>query len=104
MFFASSSTKFQFHNGPIKSAHGYEFKYQGGMFQFHNGPIKRLLNASEVNQLSRFNSTMVRLKALMIPIEQKYYAFQFHNGPIKSLSVCLVLRFHHLVSIPQWSD
>ena len=55
------------------------------MFQFQNGAIKRLLGIDEaINQL-RFNSKMVRLKAIAeFDSKGNDEKFQFQNGAIKS--------------------
>ncbi len=57
------TTKFQFHNGSIKSIQNTKHKTQKARFQFHNGSIKRVY-------FPFLNNT--------------YLQFQFHNGSIKS--------------------
>ena len=39
------------------------------MFQFHNGSIKRTADPAQVDVLTSFNSTMVRLKVRINPFE-----------------------------------
>ena len=61
--------------------------------------------------LSRFNSTMVRLKARHLEIVElrltSKTVFQFHNGSIKRLNLFPLLCKSSKklrVSIPQWFD
>ncbi len=67
-FAERGALKFQFQNGTIKSELG-----SGGLsytcsFQFQNGTIKRQNTVRKYNHIICFNSKMVRLKALNLPI------------------------------------
>ena len=92
-------------------------------FQFHNGSIKRKLPPAPPAVLTNFNSTMVRLKVVLLgllrPILLHFNStmvrlkedfpdqataiakFQFHNGSIKRLSEaslpsgCNAFQFHN---------
>ena len=101
-------TRFQFHNGSIKSAPPREGISHFVWFQFHNGSIKShdseaverffcsCFNSTMVRLKVRhpekglvilygFNSTMVRLKVhSIVVLNGTVVLFQFHNGSIKS--------------------
>ena len=58
--------EFQFHYGTIKSALPLLDYITSGTFQFHYGTIKRVkANVKKCMRLPHFNSTMVRLKAVL---------------------------------------
>ncbi len=106
-FFASlyCATKFQFHNGTIKSMAKVIFQNLPAKFQFHNGTIKSSSFCCNSTCKTNFNSTMVRLKveanleawadyfyfnSTMVRLKAATYInaysnnkFQFHNGTIK---------------------
>ena len=75
-------TKFQFHNGSIKSQVDNIIGNWLFQFQFHNGSIKSYIVG------------IVAMTTLM---------FQFHNGSIKRGSSGTSITFSS-VSIPQWFD
>ena len=96
-------------------------------FQFHYGSIKGAILFYVDLRIIYFNSTMVRLKALLLfYIRLFLMIFQFHYGSIKGVvSVCCLLflfvfQFHYgsikgvgrlpykqryyIISIPLWFD
>ena len=82
----TSQIAFQFHNGSIKSDYKDSQFVADMLFQFHNGSIKRRMHVQmPLHELTCFNSTMVRLKAIeILATDEVVTRFQFHNGSIKS--------------------
>ena len=103
----STSLKFQFHTGSIKSAESRESARIHLRFQFHTGSIKRKSVSLILQQtVPSFNSILVRLKDWVEDRRTDDYGqFQFHTGSIKS-GVCSVCNFQAFmeVSIPYWFD
>ncbi len=75
---------FQFLNGAIKSSIRRNGAIPASVFQFLNGAIKSIYQANSYTSLLHFNSSMVRLKAM--------------------LTVIMVRLRKHSISIPQWCD
>ena len=96
---------FQFHYGSIKINVPLESYIQYALFQFHYGSIKIYYKLLCQFLLSRFNSTMVRLKfnEVSTAIPQPPL-FQFHYGSIKIDNIEIAMLQDEYVSIPLWFD
>ena len=77
--------RFQFHYGSIKIAVVSGTANNGKTFQFHYGSIKIEDTDDTKIEKSCFNSTMVRLKFLILLLFVRLLLFQFHYGSIKIL-------------------
>ncbi len=119
--------KFQYHSGPIKSGVHLLETIAGPPFQYHSGPIKSSRPAQYSRARTRFNTTLVQLKAGDQPRRGFFFppgfnttlvqlkvvflshirtslSFQYHSGPIKSEELALQVVGIALVSIPLWSN
>ena len=82
---SKKQSKFQFHEGPIKTRRVPSFEGILIQFQFHEGPIKTRSCKGKQTFKCSFNSMKVRLKPITTKYtEIKLTEFQFHEGPIKT--------------------
>ncbi len=96
---------FQFHAGSIKARMLARKLIRLLQFQFHAGSIKACISPMNIVCVSRFNSTLVRLRpeVLLVTVE-RICEFQFHAGSIKATFQEFVQKQGEKVSIPRWFD
>ena len=76
---------FQFHYGTIKRSSANASSNNVAEFQFHYGTIKSLGGIYFTSNVLDFNSTMVRLKVIILNYLCLRNKFQFHYGTIKRI-------------------
>ena len=75
---------FQFQNGSINSLSAQPLGYDVELFQFQNGSINRGDFKGSLDFWTSFNSKMVRLIVVAVPVTSEIVTFQFQNGSINS--------------------
>ena len=91
---------FQFHEGPIKT-NLVRFRFsRRNMFQFHEGPIKTQITFYYFCAFVLFQFHEGPIKTQFHTIEERKFLFQFHEGPIKTPSgsrlPCCCLSFNSM--------
>ena len=83
MVTALGNMKFQFQTGSIKSGTSSMFRRGHSKFQFQTGSIKSNAVFDGRHRNTCFNSKLVRLKVVELPVSPFVAGFQFQTGSIK---------------------
>ena len=76
--------QFQFHEGPIKTSRGIQYRTEKLCFNSMKVRLKRVKAQILITSHRSFNSMKVRLKQVCCQSLSNRVGFQFHEGPIKT--------------------
>jgi len=104
IYFDSSTTKFQFHDGTIRSAVAFTIAMVIANFNSTMVRLEELLIRDKSINKYNFNSTMVRLEAPR-PINEDDINFHFNSTMVRLEGLrFFVLLYNVSISIPRWYD